>query len=479
MDNLFSLTGLIFLLVVLLTFAVTFVARKHSTLSEGGVADENLNKWLVGLSAGATANSGFIVTAGVGLGYVYGVQWILLPLAWLLGDIVFWLFFPHKINEYGRKAKAHTLTELVTHNLNPSWVKAVSLIVGLIVILCLGGYTAAQWLAGQKFLNGAFGISPLPSLFLIGSLIVGYTAIGGFRGSIYADSFQAIVRLIGTVICIWGVWHVAKIDLPSFNANIADAGPTFLKLFSFPSFGAGLGFILGFAFAGFGFGLGQPQIISRYLAGASPKETRSAWWIYLGFVQFTWIAMTLFGVLLRGVMPELDDPETGLSIFFTVSFGPIVAGLIVSDVFATISATTNSLLVSMSQSLKHDLLKPLSKKYENIPLWLGTVLLGGLSMGVAYYAQSLGGSVFDLALSSASLMGAGLAPLIIIKTLNWRHHAFSLLVAIVMGMLVAWLWRSQGYSSIMNEAGPGMIVGLLTNYIIVRTTKLSQETTNV
>lgn len=60
--------------------------------------------------------------------------------------------------------------------------------------------------------------------------------------------------------------------------------------------------------------------------------------------------MTLFGVLLRGVMPGISDPEAGLSVFFTSNLGPIVTG-IVADIFATIAATSNSLLVAMVQAV--------------------------------------------------------------------------------------------------------------------------------
>ena len=66
----------------------------------------------VGLSAGATANSGFVVTGAVGLGYTMGAQWLVLPLAWLLGDVVFWSIFPNRINEVGRTASASTLLRL-------------------------------------------------------------------------------------------------------------------------------------------------------------------------------------------------------------------------------------------------------------------------------------------------------------------------------------------------------------------------------
>ncbi len=102
------------------------------------------------------------------------------------------------------------------------------------------------------------------------------------------------------MIALVAVWVAASRDPEAFRANIEAAGPDFLRLV--PSGGIAVALLTsaGFAAAALGFGLGQPQIVTRYLAGASPKETQSAWWIYMLFVQTTWLAMTGFGIALRG-----------------------------------------------------------------------------------------------------------------------------------------------------------------------------------
>jgi len=117
MNSSVGLTEAIFILTVLCTFAASFLALRHarreSREGRDGLAGQKLNRWLVGLSAGTTANSGFIVTAAVGLGYSFGLLWMLLPISWLLGDLVFWYLFPARINRLGRESKATTLSELL------------------------------------------------------------------------------------------------------------------------------------------------------------------------------------------------------------------------------------------------------------------------------------------------------------------------------------------------------------------------------
>lgn len=455
------------------TYAAAFLARRHSHgHADEGLAGRQLNRWLVGLSAGTTANSGFVVTAAVGLGYLYGIQWAFLPLSWLIGDVLFWYVFPSRINEFGHKSGATTLSEILTHG-ERGWVSsAIAVIASLIVVTCLTGYTSAQWLAGQKFLAGAFSFPDYVALGIFALLIIGYSSLGGFRGSVYADAIQAIIRAVGTILAIGSVAWFAYSDSATFWRNIDAAGVDFLRPFPGGTlFGAG-GFILGFAAAAVGFGLGQPQIVSRYLAGINPAETQAAWPIYIVFVQTTWLAMTIFGVILRGVMPDIADPESGLSTFFEKNMSPVATGIIVADVFATIASTSNGLLIAMAQAVSHDLLPRLGKDLRRVPFGVVIFLLGGLTMIVSTVIH---GSVLSFALSSVSMMGAGLAGVVMIKLLGWRHSSTSLVLAMIAGIAGATAWKLFNLSTHINEAGVGMATALVTNWIFGRRMLISRK----
>lgn len=456
---------IVFFLTLAATLFTALLARRHSIRKgDDGLAGRHLNRWLVGLSAGTTANSGFIVTAAVGLGYAYGLQWVLLPLSWLLGDLVFWRFFPARINAFGHLSRATTLSEMLKHGLSGPLASAVSVLSALIIVVCLAGYTSAQWLAGQKFVSGAFGLSNYTALGLFAVTIIAYSSIGGFRGSVYTDTLQAFIRIAGTIVALMAVaWFVAA-DTASFSRNIADAGKDFMNPFPGGTVASVAGFICGFAAAAIGFGLGQPQIVSRYLAGYSPEETRAAWWIYNSFVQFTWIAMTIFGILLRGVMPGISDPEAGLSIFFKTNMTEVATGIIVADVFATIASTSNGLLVAMAQAVTHDLIpRSSTTRGRYVSLAPITLIIGLLTMIVSSVIHD---TVVTLALSSISLMGAGLAAAVMVKIMGWSHTASSLACAISVGLASAIAWKYSGMATYFNEAGIGMISGLAANCLL-------------
>lgn len=462
------LAEVVFVLFLVGTFAAALLAHRHAAdagASEGSLGGRRLTRWFVGLSAGTTANSGFIVTAAVGLGYAYGVKWIMLPIAWLLGDLVFWRYFPARINLYGHTTSSTTLSELIGRGLHGRIVGVVTVISAATIVACLAGYTSAQWLAGEKFLSGAFGLPSHVALVAFALLIVAYSAIGGFRGSVYTDTVQAVIRILGTLIALLAVMMAAWSQPDAFASNISAAGEGFLNPLP-PGGAVGLvGFIAGYGAAAIGFGLGQPQIVSRYLAGRSPEETGAAKWIYIGFVQFTWIAMTLFGVLLRGVMPDIADPETGLSVFFKTHLNPIATGIIAADIFATIASTSNGLLIAMSQAVVHDLLpRRLKDKSASGSIAWCTVVIGAVTLGISSVIQ---GSVVTLALTSVSFMGAALAAAVIIKVMGWSHDAKSLAATMLVGLASALTWKYIGYGALINEAAIGIAAGLATNRLVV------------
>ena len=74
------------------------------------------------------------------------------------------------------------------------------------------------------------------------------------------------------------------------------------------------------------------------------------------------------------------------------------------------------------------------------------------------------GSVMTIAVTSVAIMGAGLAPAVLVSVLNWRRTPFSLVAAMVSGIAVAITWKMLGASAIINEAAPGILAGITVNF---------------
>ena len=110
--------------IILLSFSVFVVlflgvgafAAKRSAPTDVDylLGSRSFGTWFVGLSAGATGNSGFIMLGAVAMGYTMGLSGVILGLAWFLGDLLFWNFFPEKFNRIARDRDCSTIPELLS-----------------------------------------------------------------------------------------------------------------------------------------------------------------------------------------------------------------------------------------------------------------------------------------------------------------------------------------------------------------------------
>src|SRR3990170_6395526 len=151
---------LLFILFIIILIIIGIIANKHSTADENDyiLANRSLNKYLVGLSAAATGNSGFIMTGAVGLGFTFGLTWVFLPIAWLIGDLVYWSYFPGKLNEFSNKSNSRTISEMLSFFNHNGRKKSTIIISSLILFVILSAYTASQYIAASKTFNIFFNI---------------------------------------------------------------------------------------------------------------------------------------------------------------------------------------------------------------------------------------------------------------------------------------------------------------------------------
>lgn len=464
-----ELSIIIFSLFILLLFTVGVWAslrRKNSESEEYFLAGRTLNWYLIAISAGATANTGFIVTGAVGMGYAGGISALLLPLSWFLGDLMFWTFFPHRINAVSREQNSKTIADLLTFDFVRG-AKAISVITGLILIFAMGTYTIAQWAAAAVTFTGFYNVSVTAGILIAGTLVTLYCIFGGFRSSVYADLVQGIFMVLLTIVSIiFCLWQIGGISTLSSNQALVDDG--YLNLFKGLGIFSALGFIMGWAFAGMGFGLSQPHIVDKYFAGRTESEVKKAKWLYLIFVQLTWTGMTFLGVLIRHLIPDMQNPEAALSALVNQNSNQLLKAVIVCGVFATIASTADSLLIASANSIRNDVLSNLwpKLKYPKFFNQILTFIVAATTISLAVvFAKS---SVFDLAVF-AILLSASISPAVIIKVLGINNNPLSLSFCIIAALAAALIWSLVlNFSGFLNQAIIGIVVGLIANYIVYR-----------
>ncbi|MEM9539743.1 MAG: hypothetical protein AAGA60_09545 [Cyanobacteria bacterium P01_E01_bin.42] len=181
-------------LVVFLGIGTLAAKASDDTESDYLLGNRSFGKYFIGLSAGATINSGWIVTGAVGFAYSTGVSSLLLIPGVFLGELTFWMLFPDRVNRISRQHNSQTIPEFLGSGAKKAGEKrAIAFIVALLTIGLLGLYTVAQFSAAAKTLDVFFGLDPKIGAIIAAISILLYCVTGGLRASIWTDVVQAFV----------------------------------------------------------------------------------------------------------------------------------------------------------------------------------------------------------------------------------------------------------------------------------------------
>ncbi len=464
--------------IILLSFSIFVViflgvgayAAKRSAPTDVDylLGSRSFGTWFVGLSAGATGNSGFIMLGAVGMGYTMGLSGVIMGLAWFIGDLTFWSFFPEKFNRIGRDRDCNTIPELLSSGLSGRGALAIRQIAGLLIVVLIGAYTAAQFSAAAKTLNVFFDLDMNIGIVVSALAILAYCTTGGLRASLWTDVVQAVIMLAITT----GMLTVAFIAVGGFSAVVDGLNAIDPELANFTGTFTPwtlLAFVLGYACAGFGFGISQPQVIVRLLAGRSPEEARKAKWIYVLFIQYTWHCMALFGMAARLLIPGIDDPEQALPLYAFQNFDPWLIGVILAGIFSAIASTADSQVLVSSSSLAIDVApgfyKKMSARFGVRYQQVVTLVVGASAALAAIFFSS---SVFVLIIFAVSMLSSSLGPAMFNVILKRPTSTLAISACMVSGLVVAISWRMLGYGETLNETFPGFLAGLIVHDVIVR-----------
>ncbi|MDO8345477.1 MAG: sodium/proline symporter, partial [Cellvibrio sp.] len=178
------------------------------------LASHSVSPWLVGLSAVATNNSGYMFIGVIGYTYAVGLSAGVLMLGWILGDFLASLFVHKKLRAValnsGQNSYVGALSQWAGFSGNHFRVVA-----GLLSLLFLLAYASAQLVAGSKALQVLLHWPAWMGAVMGALLVMCYCIAGGIRASIWTDAAQSIVMIIAmgimlasAVIALGGVTSV-------------------------------------------------------------------------------------------------------------------------------------------------------------------------------------------------------------------------------------------------------------------------------
>ena len=458
-----------FIILMIIVGNIASWRKKQHTAEDYLVAGRSHGKFMIALSAAASAVSGFIMIGAVGAGYMLGLKALLMPLGWLFGDIVFWMLFPDRINRRARNSNCNTIPEFISEFITDSKDSAVRKVLAIAIIVFVGLYAVGQFLAAGKAISAVFDLPMTFAIVLSGVIILAYSAKGGLESSIPTQFFQALVVLFTTIGML--LYAIISYGEPvQIIESLNSIDPRLLSIDDGGSYWSTLILFVGFSCAAFTFDLGTPHLLVRIMATKSPEEAAKSRWVYILFMQLTWISMSLFGLLMNLFLPEIGDPEKALPVFSQNYLHPILAGAVLAGIFAAVASSLDGQLLVVSSSLAVDVMPGFYQhmtiktgtRYQTTVTVIVTVLLGL----VAILLQN-STNVFNIVASSASVMGATIGMAFFVTLMRWQSSALALVSALLVAAMTASMWRYYGLSVYLLEAAPAFIAGLLVHQIII------------
>ena len=470
-----ALASFLFFLISFAILGISSSLKSRSTQADYYLASRSLRPSLVGLSAVATNNSGYMFIGIIGYGYANGLQIIWLMIGWVLGDFLASLFVHSRLQEASQRTGELSFTGLLTNWYGRKKEKEkkeifLQKLIGIISLLFLLAGASGQLLAGSKALQVTFNWPHWAGACLGAAFVLLYCLAGGIRASIWTDVAQSVIMIIAMATLVWmGVNNGG--GLREVIASM-EAIPNFLSLAPkstlLDNYLGILLFIGGWIFSGLSV-IGQPHVMVRFMALKNNKMmSKAKLWYYLWYIFFC--SLALMASLLSRLYfenPSHFDAELALPSMALIFLSPWFVGLVLAGIFAASMSTADSLILSSSSSLSNDLFPKLRDKN-----WHVAKVITFLCVAIALvWTLTNKQSVFNLVTMAWSGLGSILAPLLIALSLGKRPSPSTTIIAVSLGFGTALVWRYLGWHNLIYEGMPGILIGCLV-YFLKRPKKL-------
>jgi Na+/proline symporter len=178
-------------------------------------------------------------------------------------------------------------------------------------------------------------------------------------------------------------------------------------------------------------------------------------------IALTWAVLAetgaiTMGILARGLLPDLADPQAGLLATAQYFLPPILVGLIVAAVFAALRSTADSQLLVASSAVVRDFYEGVLGKKLTGPqsMRISRVVVLVLGLFAIFMALSENRFIFWFVLFSWAGLGASFAPPLILAVYWKRLSAAGVIASMVTGFTTTLIWKLHLREAITAAGGP-------------------------
>jgi len=422
-------------------YLIGLIASRYiRTTSDYLLGSRQLNTVTTAFGVGASDMSSWLMMALPASFLVYGFSYIWLPLGLLIGTYINWTLVAKKLRQQTESyGNALTIPSFLSNRFNDQ-SNSIRIATGLILLTFFTLYASSGLTACAIIIHNEFGLDYIIALYIGATVIVVYTAIGGFIAVSWIDVFQGILILFAILTVpavitndLGGIGHTFEI-LHRTNKNFLDPfnGKSTIDIISMLSWGLGY--------------FGQVHILLRFMAAKSTDVIKTA-----RNICMTWMALALLGASLVGVFGAalfaenpLENPETVFLKSADILFTPAISGILLAAVFSAIMSAISAQLLASSSAIVEDILLRVKKSHitdkSRLRLNRSAVIL--ITLAATLIAQNAQNSIMSLVSYAWAGLGASFGPVIILSLYWSKMTKAGAIAGMLTGGFTVILWKN-------------------------------------
>ncbi len=378
--------------------------------------------WMSGLSLFMSFfSSGTFVTWG-SIAYSDGLVAITIQWTMAISGIIVGLYIAPRWN----KTKALTASQYIKERLGKPVQKTYTYI-----LLFIGSFSTGAFLYPvAKIVEVSTGIPFTYSIFILGAVILAYTAVGGLWAVVVTDILQFVVLTAAVIIVV----PLALDRVGGMGEFIQQAPDDF-----FTPIGGDYTwtFIVAFGLYNLFLIAGNWPYIQRYTSVATPKEAKKVGLLFGALYFVSPIIWMLPPMIYRVLNPDLSGmADEGAYLLICKEILPVgMLGLMLGAMIFATSSSVNTSLNLFSGVIANDIYKSFKPEASEKALVnvgrLATIALGLMTIAVALFIPKMGGIVSFVFTIAAMTGGALFLPPIWALFSKYQTGASLLSVSII------------------------------------------------
>jgi len=444
---------------------IGLIAARQSkdNVADVHLADRDHGTWTSALSASVSTESGFVLLGMVGMGYQVGVNALWIVPAGVAGYLLNWKILAPDLREKSDDLGAVTIPEFVSRATDDRFSRVAGGLAGLLGIIFLMAYVAAQFSAAGKAISGQFGLSYLTATGFAAAFVAIYALVGGFRAVSWSDTLQAgmmaFALIVLPIVVIQSVGGFGELFAQLHEIDPALTSPTG----GATSVSGVLMAVLPWLMLGLAYP-GQPHAVARLMAARDRGVFRWA-----PVIAIVWFILVYTGAVFLGMaahagfadlQPIANDPEQTLPVLADRFLPGVLAGTVLASVIAAITSTADSTLMASASTLARDLREAIGlPEPERELLWtrLAVLVLAVVAAGFAFQETPV---VFDIVLVAWAGLGASLGPTVLYCALMENPKGLAATSGLLTGGGLAFALQNFEIDLLLGFTASAVVVGI-------------------